>query len=320
MATKDDNSKISKVVNAWQLYFNPLSRLTVTELKRIADQLKWGNDIRFQIAAYQMEKVAPLFGICIDKRQSGVLNRKWDITPLEDTEEAKAQAAAVKKVFDKSGTRNIDGLTKAIESLVLGAFRGRAVVKPFISDGELKFIPIENWNTLQWNRRLYWNPKASETFNFINGVPEGLQELSEDEVCWTSYDRPIDLPGLDVYLRLAVGETNWARSVEKFGIPPVILTPPEGTPDSILDQWTSRAVAIFEGGSGCLPPGTDVKTLSEARGQDPFTEYIQHQMELVVMLALGQKMTSLGEATGLGSNLADVQKGEFESLVTRDCL
>lgn len=225
----------------------------------------------------------------------------------------------MKKVFVKASTRNIDGLVKAFEYLVLGAFRGRAVVKPFITDGELRFVPVENWNTLQWNRKLYWNPEADESLNFVNGVPPGLKELTEDEVCWTSYDRPIDLPGLDVYLRLAVGETNWARSIEKFGIPPVLLTPPEGTPDTLLDQWTSRAVAIFEGGSGCLPAGTDVKTLSEARGQDPFSEYIQHQMEMVVMLALGQKMTSLGEAAGLGSNLADVQKSEFESLVTRDC-
>ena len=69
-----------------------------------------------------------------------------------------------------------------------------------------------------------------------------------------------------------------------------------------------------------MPAGTEVKTLTEARSQDPFSEYIQHQMEMIVMLALGQKMTSLGEATGLGSNLADVQKSEFESLVSRDCL
>ena len=51
MANKDQD-KISKVVNAWQLYFNPLTRLTTTELKRLADLLRTGNDIRFQIAAY----------------------------------------------------------------------------------------------------------------------------------------------------------------------------------------------------------------------------------------------------------------------------
>lgn len=42
-------------------------------------------------------------------------------------------------------------------------------------------------------------------------------------------------------------------------------------------------------------------------------------MEMVALLALGEKMTLLGGATGLGSDLASQQKSEFDSLVTYDC-
>jgi len=37
-----------------------------------------------------------------------------------------------------------------------------------------------------------------------------------------------------------------------------------------------RAMQIFEGGSGTMPPGARVDFLTAARGQDPFTSYIQH--------------------------------------------
>lgn len=313
-----NQTKLSKVTNAWQLYANPLARLTQWEIKRLINSLRFGNDIRLQIAFYDIERLCPLFGICIDKRQAGLLKRKWKILPLDTSDAAKAQAEAVEKVFRKSDTRNRDGLTSAIQQLALGAFRGRSCVKPFINDSELVFLPVQNWNTLFYNGKLYWNPNASEEYCFNNGVPSELQELTEDEVCWLNYERPIDLPGLDVYLKLMIGEDNYARAVEKYGIPPIVVTPPEGTSDTLLNEWTSRAIALFEGGSGCMPAGTDIKVMSEARGQDPFSAYIQHQMEMVVLLALGQKMTSLGEAAGIGSGLADVQQGEFSNLVTRD--
>lgn len=42
-------------------------------------------------------------------------------------------------------------------------------------------------------------------------------------------------------------------------------------------------------------------------------------METIVLLALGEKLTTLGGSTGLGSNLAEVQSQEFQDLVTYDC-
>lgn len=42
-------------------------------------------------------------------------------------------------------------------------------------------------------------------------------------------------------------------------------------------------------------------------------------MELIAILATGGSLSTIGGATGLGSNLADVQNDQFQSLITRDC-
>lgn len=96
----------------------------------------------------QIETMSSIYQVCINKRTAGVINRKWDILPIVETPEAKAQAAKVKEMFLKADTRNEDGLTEALKWLVLAAFRGRSAVKPFIEDGELILKKLNNWNLL----------------------------------------------------------------------------------------------------------------------------------------------------------------------------
>ena len=76
---------------------------------------------------------------------------------------------------------------------------------------------------------------------------------------------------------------------------------------------------IFEGGSGTLPNGAKVNMLDSARGQDPFSEYVKHQMEMVCILSLGGTLLAMPGATGLGSDLARVQQESFNSIVNQDC-
>ena len=312
------NGEIAKISNAWSTMMNPLRNLTQTGIQQLIDNIKRGNDVKLQVAFKEIEQQMPIFGICLNKRLAGITSRKWDIIPIDESAEAKAQAETVKKMFDKSDTRNLDGLTECLRHLGMAAFRGRSVVKPFINDdNELYFKNIENWNVLTYNNRLYWNPDADQGVDLRDN--NTLEEISEDEVIWISDERPIDLPGLMIYLRQLIGEDRWSMAVEKFGIPPVVITAPEGTPDQALDVWYNRAIQIWNGGSGVLPPGAKVDTLSEARGQDPFSEYVNHQMDMIVLLACGEKLTTLGGATGLGSNLADVQSQEFNNLVNYDC-
>ena len=135
---------------------------------------------------------------------------------------------------------------------------------------------LENWNLLEYNNILYWNPSSEPTGWLDEAKPATIKYLPKEEVCWLKDSMPIDIPGLMLYLRQLVGEEQWARFVEKQGIPQVVITAPEGTPDQNLDQWNYRAMQIFEGGSGCLPSGAKVDVLDDARAHDPFTSYVEH--------------------------------------------
>lgn len=131
-----------------------------------------------------------------------------------------------------SDTRNDDGLTDCMNHLALGAFRGRSVVKPFVDEYGLRFKKLENWNVLEWSNRLFWNPDAEQG---ILPKDSELVELPRHEVMCLNYENPVDVPGIQIYLRQLVGEQQWARFVEKQGIPQVLLTAPEGTPDTALN-------------------------------------------------------------------------------------
>ena len=314
------NTNTSKVANVFSKMFNPLRMLTKPEIERMITNWHHGDDVRMQLVFSQIEMQSPIYQVCIQKRLAGVLNRKWDILPIENSAEAEKQTEEVKQKFTDADTRNEDGLSEAIEHLVLGAFRGRSVVKPFFdADKRLFFKKLNNWNVLEYNGTFYWNPSSEEVPWFDQEISQNIVVIPKDEICYLKYSSPIDVPGLMIYLRQLVGEDQWARFVEKQGIPQVVLTTPDGTPDSALAMWNMRAQQIFEGGSGTLPHDAQVNVLDSARGQDPFTEYIKHQMEMISILATGGTLMTIGGSTGLGSDLARVQQESFNSLVNKDC-
>lgn len=316
MATTDKQSKISKINSNWATCINPLRGLTKPQIEQMLQNARQGNDVRLQIAFKEIERTMPIFGICIEKRLAGIINRKWAITRIDESDEAYEQVKAVQKVFDKCDSKNQDGLTNALRHLGLATFRGRSCVKPFFHGNDLVLKCLDNWNVLDINNHLYWNPNGNSEVDFEN--PK-LAELSNSEVCVVRNELPIDIPGIQIYLRQLVGEEQWARAVEKYGVAQVLITAPEGTTESQLALWENRAFRIFEGGSGVLPSGSQVEAMTDARGQDPFSEYIRHQMEMISILAIGGSLNTIGGSTGLGSDLASQQNEQFQSLINQDC-
>lgn len=320
---KKQQSKASKVVNLWAQFASPLRYLTKSQIRMMLDMSKQGNDSMLQVTFYEMERTMPIYGVVIQRRLAGVQNRKWKIAPLyPDSQKSVEQAEAVDDIFRKSDTKNLHGLTEAIRHLGMASFRGRSAVKPVMKDGELSFYNIENWNLLEWNGNLYFAPNANE-LNFLpatmDSIPNGVSQVPDGEVAWIREERPIDIPGIEIYLRQAIGEDAWSRATERYGLAQVILTAPDGTPDSALPIWAERALRILEGGTGVLPPGAKVDQMTDARGQDPFSKYIEHQTEMIVLLACGSTLGTLAGATGLGSGLAELQDSTFKSLVDFDC-
>lgn len=86
MKTMKDRAKDSskeqpsaKVCNIWTRYSNPLRGLNTHEIERMLQNARYGDDLKLQVAFYEIERNCPIFSICISKRAAGVLSRKWAI-------------------------------------------------------------------------------------------------------------------------------------------------------------------------------------------------------------------------------------------------
>lgn len=98
-----------------------------------------------------------------------------------------------------------DTVSNAIEHLSLYSFRGRAAVKPVWQEGKLLLKRLNNWNVLLHNNKLLWNPSSLPALDLST-----LQEVPASELAFCTAERPIDLPGILIYLRQLVGETKWS--------------------------------------------------------------------------------------------------------------
>lgn len=78
-----------RVVDIWTREINPLRNLTAYQIEMLLDNARLGDDIKLQLAYYEIERSTPIFSVCISKRLSGMQNRQWSITTLDDSAEAK---------------------------------------------------------------------------------------------------------------------------------------------------------------------------------------------------------------------------------------
>ena len=90
------NTSIEKVSNVFSKLFNPLRSLTKTQIERMIQNYHHGDDVRMQMVFSEIEVQSPIYQVCINKRTAGVLNRKWDIVPVDESPNAKEQAKKVK--------------------------------------------------------------------------------------------------------------------------------------------------------------------------------------------------------------------------------
>lgn len=95
MAKNNEAQMTKKIADIWTRWTNPLRSLSYSEIEHLLDNARLGNDIRLQLAYYEIERSTPIFSACISKRLSGMQNRQWAIVKLEETDEAEAQRNAV---------------------------------------------------------------------------------------------------------------------------------------------------------------------------------------------------------------------------------
>ncbi len=315
-------SRAEKEAAAWIESINPLRGMTIAHAQSIFDAARRGSDVRLQCVYANMEQIDPTLLICAERRSGALIDLDWTIRPKAakrvkgyDERLADEQVACLEAAFGDAEERN---LVPAIEHLASAFFRGHAHVLPRWSADGLSlrgFDCLDAWNvcrdlvTGEW----HWNPTASETLDF-----RSLEVIPPGELCTLVRSRHVDYPAMAIYLRAALGEKAWGRFLERYGVPPVIITMPPDIDPSRVEEYAAAAEKVADGGTGALPNGSAVTYATEARGTNPFKEFLEHQQQLVVLMATGGMLTSLTGATGIGQGASDAHEETWRMIVRRD--
>ena len=302
---------------------NPLWNITSRQAQMIYDFARSGNFAQLAYLYNEIENCSPVFNVCVTRRCSALSELAWQVVQSDQRISRNPDAALVKEQIDcvETAIAKIDNIPEALEHFALAAFRGFSIASVWRgADGLPTHLEcLDHWNCCldRRSRRWLWNPGAISFMNPTLGDKYGLKEIPGDDSVVVARKRQIDWPAMQIFLREAVAERDWGRFMETYGLPPVILTMPDLTSKEDQDAYVEAAAAVFEGRSGVVPYNTQVNFASESRGVNPFTDFIEHQMKLFVLLATGGTLTSLSEA-GSGTLAGNAQMDVWRQIVRAD--
>lgn len=319
---KKKRTPLQQAQVSWMETFNPLRHLTLQQAQMIFDAARRGCDARLQWIYQNIEEVDPTLMICAERRASALVDLDWTTRTkparrFKDYDEklAEEQAAFLSYAYGQAEDSN---LFPAIEHLSTAFFRGHAHVAPVYSEDGMSLKGFQLLNAWNLTRNIkdntwHWNPNADETVETAN-----LDLLPREEVVHFVRSRHIDYPAMAIHLRTTLGEKVWGQFLERYGIPPVIVTMPQDIDPNQVEKFAAAAQSIYEGSVGALPAGSQVHYASEARGVNPFKEFLDHQQQLMVLMATGGMLTSLTGATGIGQGASDAHEETWRTIVRRD--
>ena len=301
---------IPRDTSGWWRYANPLAGLTLRQAQSIYDSARRGCSPLLHRVYDAIEAADPLVMTCVERRSSALAGLGWRVTARAGADKALAaeQRAAAAELAD-----GIGDLAEAVEHLDLAFFRGFSIVQPVWEGGGVRrIVRLDSWNFMRAPDGAWlWNPDCRES-------GEGLEALGPDaRLVAVSRPRAIDYPAMGIHIRKALGERDWGRFVERYGIPPVDAVMGAGTTEEQRGDYLRSAEAARDGRSVVWPAGTSVSRAEGARGQDPFTAFVEHQEKLVVLMATGGTLTSLAQAD-TGSLAGGAQMDVWEQIVRRD--
>lgn len=314
-------------IAGWGIGWNPLRFLTIADIQNIMDLATRGSIARLQYLYSLVEQSNLTLGMCIEKREAArgdwLIKRRENIRGQEviDDSLANEQTAALQDVFDhieSTGTLNL-----AIAHLQKAVFRGLAIVQPVWKNNIVDhLICLDNWNFCYDPKpnefgqyQFYWNPKAQDVLDF----KKTLAPIPSNEIIVYKAQRAIDSYGLEAYLASQCGEDSYGQLIARRGLPASYIIAPENLPPEKMEVWRKAAEKAARGGSGAFPYGTQIITSNIVpQNADAIQKYLEWQERKIVLASTGGLLTSLTAATGMGSNVAEVQEKVFKQIVRKD--
>ncbi len=297
---------------AWIERTNPLRGLSIREAQSIFDCARSGDTQRLHWIFNEIENVNPVLMTCVERRASALAGLGWNVAArpsAKDEALADEQKDAVENLVS-----DVENFTELVEHLDLAFFRGFSFAQPlWEADGSCRRVSLlDSWLFLRQDGRLYYNPECT---GFSSGAVEVLPEAGLISV---SRRRCIDYPALSIHIREAVGERDWGRFLERIALPkPAVIMAP-GTQDAEVAKYVSAAEDVEDGRVSVWPNGAALTDfMGQSRAQDPFSAFVRHQDERVVLLATGGTLTSLA-AADTGALAGGAQMDVWREIVARD--
>lgn len=310
----------SKMSLAWET-MNPATELSIQEAQAVFDQARQGCYGRLHYIFSEIEQADPTLFICADRRASALSELDWKIKRSDVRRHRNADQGLAKDqiAFLETALADCANFYEGVEHLASAFFRGFAHVQPHYSkDGKTlkSFVALDNWNfCFDRVRQMWqWNPDASVR---MPGENSGMDDIPADELVTLIRKRFIDYPALPIALRNRLGEKDWGRFLERYGVPPCTIIMPAFTDKAEEEKYLQAAQDMADAGNGALPFGSLVSYATEARGTDPFTAFLDHQQKLIVLMATGGLLTSLAEA-GSGTLAGGAHEDSWDTIVRRD--
>lgn len=308
-------------VNKWRDNNNPLRHLNMPRAVMLMEQAQRGimSELQWLYGAETgIEASDPDLMVIIERTLSGVADCEDEIATIpEDSLGFDKVLADEQAAFLRESYAQCDNLPEAIEHLVMARFRGFSHLQPHLSDDwSLEHFEIlPQWNMVRNGSRQEWawNPAASQSP--YSSMPLAQRLNPEDYILLTT-KRPVNRIGLIKYVRSTVAEKDWDAYVEIYGIPGVFIIMPEKVPAGKEDEYRDLATDASEAASGALPAGSDVKTLSEARGVQPFELRLQWLQKQLVLAGTGGLLTMLTEA-GSGTLAGGAHMSAWDQIIRR---
>lgn len=304
--TKDDAAR------AWLERTNPLQGLSIRDAIGIFDAARGGDTQRLHWLYQETEASNSVLLTCVERRAAALAGLKWSVTARAS---AKDQVLADEQ-RDAAGRflSGIGNFPEMLEHLDLAFFRGFSHAQPvWESDGTVKEVLLpDSWLFVRDSEAKWWYCPDCQG---LAGSPESCENA---RLVTVVRRRQIDYPALSINVRLAVGERDWGRFLERHALPKPILTMHPGATAEQKADYVAAGVAIENGQVATLPNGASATDFAGgSRGVDPFSTFVDHQQRQIVLLSTGGTLTSLAMAD-TGSLAGGAQMKVWLEIVSRD--
>lgn len=294
----------------WLERSNPLKGLSITDALNIFDCARNGDTQRLHWLFAEIERANPILFTCVERRAAALSMKPWQVTARPSADEALGEA---QKQSVEEFLAGIENFAEMVEHLDNAFFRGFAYAQPiWTKDGRVKDVSLlPSWHFLEKDGVTYFNPAC-------NGFTSDAQTVDEAWLISLKRARAIDFPALSIHIREAVGERDWGRFLERYALPKPAVFMAENATQEQRNDYLDAARSVENGEVSVWPFGTNMMDFAGgSRGTDPFSSFIRHQEELIVLLSTGGTLTSLAQAD-TGSLAGGAQMDVWREIVARD--